>query len=67
MGIDLLNAQVPIRSKFRFETMCCRDMVVTKRMLELFEPRMCHNLREPQQTSSISITEEVDPESDDSS
>lgn len=42
MGLELLNALVRIRSKLYFSEKCCVNIVVTKRMLELFNAKQMY-------------------------
>ena len=43
MGLELLNALVRIRSKLYFSEKCCVNIVVTKRMLELFNAKQMYD------------------------
>jgi len=36
MGLELLKSLVMIRNGFHLSGKCCRNLIVTKRMLELF-------------------------------
>ena len=70
MSVELLNALVRIRSKLHFEGKCCRDIIVTTQMLELFNSEQMYGAStQPQSVSSssdIEIQERAsDSESDD--
>ena len=43
MGLELLSALVRIRSEFQMSGGCCRNLTVTKRMLELFNSEQMYN------------------------
>lgn len=68
MSVNLLNALVRIRSKLHFESKCCRDMIVTKRMLELFNTKQMYEASQSKNiasSSNINIYQrENDPDSD---
>ena len=66
MSVELLNALVRIRSKLHFEGKCCRDIIVTKRMLELFNCEQMYGDSTQLQSVSSSTDIEIEERASDS-